>query len=29
MHDLSPFSEDDRDRIVSAIERLLDKGIAE
>ena len=29
MHNLSPFSEDDRDRIVSAIDRLVVKGIAE
>jgi AcrR family transcriptional regulator len=28
MHDLSPFSEEDRERIVKAIERLLKKGIA-
>ena len=29
MHNLSPFSEADRDRIVSAIDRLVVKGIAE
>jgi hypothetical protein len=29
MHDISPFSEDDRDRIVQAIGRLLRNGIAE
>ncbi len=29
MHDLSPFSEGDRERIVKAIERLVSKGIAE
>jgi AcrR family transcriptional regulator len=29
MHDISPFSEADRDRIVQAIGRLLRKGIAE
>jgi AcrR family transcriptional regulator len=29
MHDISPFSEADRNRIVGAIGRLLDKGIAE
>jgi AcrR family transcriptional regulator len=28
MHDLSPFSEQDRDQIVRAIERLVTKGIA-
>jgi len=29
MHNLSPFSEEDRDRIVKAIDRLVTKGIAE
>jgi hypothetical protein len=29
MHDISPFSDSDRERIVMAINRLLDKGIAE
>ncbi len=29
MHKLSPFSEEDRDRIVKAIDRLVTKGIAE
>jgi AcrR family transcriptional regulator len=29
MHNLSPFSEEDRNRIVKAIDRLLSKGIAE
>ncbi|WP_230530004.1 TetR/AcrR family transcriptional regulator [Microvirga roseola] len=29
MHKLSPFSEEDRNRIMAAIERLLKKGIAE
>jgi AcrR family transcriptional regulator len=29
MHDLSPFSEQDRERIVQAIQRLLSNGIAE
>lgn len=28
MHDISPFSDDDRKRIVGAIDRLLDRGIA-
>jgi AcrR family transcriptional regulator len=28
MHDISPFSEADRERIVQAIQRLLSKGIA-
>ena len=28
MHDLSPFSEEDRDRIATAIAKLLEKGIA-
>jgi AcrR family transcriptional regulator len=29
MHDISPFSDEDRERIRKAIERLLSKGIAE
>ncbi|MCB5175097.1 MULTISPECIES: TetR/AcrR family transcriptional regulator [Microvirga] len=29
MHDLSPLSEADRERVVQALERLLSKGIAE
>ena len=29
MHNLSPFSEADRDRIVKAIDRLVTKGVAE
>jgi AcrR family transcriptional regulator len=29
MHKLSPFSDEDRDRIVQAIDRLVTKGIAE
>ena len=29
MHNLSPFSDEDRERIVKAIERLVSKGIAE
>ncbi|MGO4570402.1 TetR/AcrR family transcriptional regulator [Microvirga sp. 2TAF3] len=29
MHDISPFSDDDREKIVDAINRLLSKGIAE
>jgi AcrR family transcriptional regulator len=29
MHDLSPFSDEDRERIVSAIDRVVVKGIAE
>jgi AcrR family transcriptional regulator len=28
MHDLSPFTEEDRERIVKAVDRLLKKGIA-
>jgi AcrR family transcriptional regulator len=28
MHDISPFSEEDRERIVQAVDRLLKKGIA-
>jgi hypothetical protein len=29
MHDLSPFSAEDRERILQAVDRLLAKGIAE
>ena len=29
MHDISPFSDEDRERIVGAVARLLDNGIAE
>lgn len=29
MHDISPFSDEDRERIVKVINRLLDNGIAE
>ena len=29
MHKLSPFSEEDRERIVKAIDRLVSKGIAQ
>jgi len=29
MHDLSPFSEDDREQIASSITRLLERGIAQ
>jgi hypothetical protein len=28
MHDISPFSEEDRERVVQAVGRLLSKGIA-
>jgi hypothetical protein len=28
MHDISPFSGQDRERIVQAVDRLLSKGIA-
>ncbi|WP_157961335.1 TetR/AcrR family transcriptional regulator [Microvirga flavescens] len=29
LHDISPFSEQDRERVVKAVNRLLDKGLSE